>query len=184
LDFINDIIENVKKIWPFRIVHSYEQGVRWTSGISGPILKPGIKIFLPGVQSIDTLPITLSPAQFEVDFRTLDGKECTARIGMEYRTEDIKKLFMTVQDGEIAEGLPTLSIIAAGLATGVLSCYSYNDIWDGKEEVEEEMADECNAEFNKKWIEIVDMRIGSLKTTAGYKVFLSQSPKILTEIME
>lgn len=184
MDFINDIIENVKKVWPFRIIHSYEQGVRWTNGKPGPLLKTGVRTFLPGYQSIDSLPSTLSPAQFEIDFRTLDRKECTARVGMEYCVTNVTQLYMTVQEGEIAEGLPTLSIMASGLVSGVLASHTLDDIWDGKEEIEEEMADECNAVFRKKGIRVVDMRIGSLKTTAGYKVFLSNSPNVITEITE
>ncbi len=182
MDIFGTLIEYIEKIVPIRIIHTYEQGVRWSLGRPGPILKAGIYFFVPGLESIDTLPATLSPAQFEIDFQTLDGKECTTRIGMEYKIADIVQLYSTVQEGEIVENLPTLSIIASGLATGVLSNHTLEGLWANKEIIEEEMTDECNAEFNKKGIEIIDMRISSLKTTAGYKVFLSQSPK--QEIIE
>lgn len=184
MDILSTFVEYIEKLVPFRVIHSYEQGVRWTLGKPSSILGQGFYFFIPGLQSIDILPITLSPAQFEVDFRPIGGKECTARVGMEYKITDIIKLFSTIQDGEIAEGLPTLSIIASGLASGVLSCHTFNKCWDNKESIEEEMAGECNAEFNKRGIEIVDMRISSLKTTAGYKVFLSHSPKMIMETLE
>lgn len=184
MSILSTLFEYIEKFIPFRIIHSYQKGVRWTLGSPGPILTKGIHFFIPGFQSIDYLPTTLSPAQFEIDFLTMDAYECTARIGMEYRVTDIIKLYSTVQDGEIVEGLPTLSVIASGLANGVLSSQLYPELWNDKERIEEEMTDECNAEFHKRGLDIVDMKICSIKKTVGYKIFLSQSPKIITEIME
>jgi len=184
MNIISTFFEYIEQLIPVKIIHSYEQGVRWTFGKPGPILKQGIKFFFPFLQSIDTLPTTLSPAQFEVDILTIDGIECTCRIGMEYYIQNIITLYSKVQEGEIAEGLPTLSVIASGLAASVLSSYTYQALWTDKEKVEEEIADECNAVFKTKGIFVEDMRISSLKKTQGLKLFVTSSPTILTEIKE
>ena len=184
MEILNTLLEQITQLIPFRIVHTYEQGVRWTFGKPGPIFKSGIRFFFPFLQSIDTLPTTLSPAQFEIDIRTVDEYECTCRIGMEYYIKNIITLYSKVQEGEIAEGLPTLSVIASGLAASVLSSYTYRGLWSDKEKIEEEIADECNAVFESKGIFVEDMRISSLKKTQGLKIFMSMSPKILTEIIE
>lgn len=184
MEILNNIFQHIMDLIPFRIIHSYEQGVRWSFGKPGPILKSGIHFFIPFLQSIDTLPTTLSPAQFEIDVRTIDEYECTCRIGMEYRVVDIKTLYSKIQEGEIAEGLPTLSVIAAGLAASILSNYTYQKIWRDKEKLEEEIADECNAVFKTKGIFVEDMRISSCKKTQGFKIFMAKTPKILTEIEE
>lgn len=98
-NFVDAIISNLADLMPFVVVHSYEEGVRWTWGRNPLPLAPGIhrrdwirhSTEVLGVCD-DTLTL---PVQCII---TKDEKSVCFRVVVGYRVKDIVKHCCNVQD--------------------------------------------------------------------------------------
>lgn len=169
---LSGIKEAVEQLLPFRTVHSFEQGLRWTYGKPGNILRSGIHWFIPIIQSIDIVDVTLNSVDLDPQaIKTSDDVECVVKAGITYYIYDIKKLYTTLQNDEIECGIPTIENIAKGLIATYLSNCTYNGVWKDKELVEAEIATEINARVRSYGIKISDVSISDIGRVTNYRIF-------------
>jgi regulator of protease activity HflC (stomatin/prohibitin superfamily) len=96
---VEAIANNVAILLPFRIVHSYERGVKFRWGKDIATLEPGCHFFIPGVESIE--PINVVPETRNLPTQTAytkDGKAITFSGNVCYRVNDPRKMYTSIQD--------------------------------------------------------------------------------------
>ena len=178
-ELIISTIEALAKLLPIRIIHEYEQGLRWTLGRPGTILSKGLHFFLWGIQSIDRLDTTINAIDLEPQtLRTSDKLEFTLKAAIQFKITDIKKFYLGMQDGEAAAGFPTLASRARGLLATALSVKTYDEIWEDKESLEVEIADEIGA-----WAKVYGIRLENLDITEcgksqSFRIFIDRNQTI------
>lgn len=98
-EFVQIILSNLMQLMPFRIVRSYERGVRWTFGRNPVALDPGLRWciwFRHSTEIFAVVDFVLNlPTQ---SVRTKDGKEVVFSSNITLRIADPVKHYCAVQD--------------------------------------------------------------------------------------
>lgn len=163
------VLENFAKLLPLRTVHDYQQGLRWTFGKAGKNLKTGWKIFVPMVQSIDIIDRTISSIDLHPQvIRTSDNKQVAIRSGLEYRILDAREYFLNLQDND---AVATVRIVARGYIATELSKYDYQDIWGGKEDVENALTTRLQEKVAAWGLEAVRIHIAEYPEARSHRLF-------------
>lgn len=165
------LIETIVKIIPLRMIHSYEQGIRWTFGRPGKILRAGLHPFIWGIQSIDKIDTTCTSHEIENHIRTGDGRSVRVTCSYEYRVADVLDFSTKLEDTEWTENCPTLRRIAKGLLATNLCNFKYPEIWEDKEEIEEELLAELDTWAKRRGLCIVNLYISECVPTVNIRLF-------------
>lgn len=93
------ILQNLMELMPFRIIMSYQKGVRWTMGQNPKELAPGFHWCLPLRHSVEIVSCAEEfqnlPTQ---SVTTQDGKQICFSANIGYRITDAVAYFCEVQD--------------------------------------------------------------------------------------
>jgi regulator of protease activity HflC (stomatin/prohibitin superfamily) len=97
------LLDNLRELWPVKIIHSYERGVRFKMGqVTEPQLMPGWYLFWPFFWSIYEVSVVEDvldlPSQ---SITTKDGKMVTFSANVSYEVTDAVALWTEVQDFEV-----------------------------------------------------------------------------------
>jgi regulator of protease activity HflC (stomatin/prohibitin superfamily) len=87
-DFLRQILDHIKELWPIRVVDPDHQGVLFDRGRTAISLAPGYHWFIPGIQRIETIAVVYQELDCQLQtVETLDGIAVTfsANIGFEVR---------------------------------------------------------------------------------------------------
>ena len=86
---VDVVLQNVMEIMPFRIIMSYERGVRWRLGVNPKALDPGFHWCLPLLHTIEVININEEFHDLPVQtVTTSDGREITFSANVGYRIVD------------------------------------------------------------------------------------------------
>ena len=96
---VEAVLNNVATLLPFRMVHSYERGVRFRWGKDIAELSPGLHFFVPGIESIREVNVAPETRDLPTQSTyTKDGKNVTFSGNVCYRIVDARKMYVGVQD--------------------------------------------------------------------------------------
>lgn len=98
---VESILNNIARLMPFVIVHSYERGVRWTLGRNPVELQPGFRMRAWLVHSVESIVVVddviTTPIQSVI---TKDEKLVCFRASIGYRIVDVVRHATEVTDFE------------------------------------------------------------------------------------
>ena len=132
-----NLLDNFAKILPFRIVHDYEQGVRFTFGHASKTIhgmKKGWWLFIPIIQRIEITDITWGQVLLDTQsIATSDNVNISVSGSLVYRVSDARSYLLSVYDSDAPA---TLRAIAKGCVASVIMKSTYEDIHNNKENIE------------------------------------------------
>lgn len=127
MSWLDRIIELLHSLWPLRIIHSYQRGVRFWLGIDTKELKPGLYAFIPFFGNIEVVTVVPDVMDLGVhSITTKDDRKITFSANVAYEITDARAMFTQVQDFErslarLAEGHMAMKIREWDYAELILS---------------------------------------------------------------
>ncbi len=161
-----------------RIVDNRHVGCYSTLGqISTNEASPGVKLLIPGVQSIRAVPITNQTLDYkDVPVLTKDGLQLHMDVTIWYRLKPQKACDAYLQYTNISEALviPTIRSDLRAVAAG----FSSSDFYAGRDAVNAKVLEELT-NIKSEYFEVVDVKIRDIKlpkqvTDAIQKKLVSQ----------
>lgn len=166
-DLIAQAAEFIYDLWPFRIVHEWEQGVRLRCGRVVSLLGPGLHIFWPLIGEIHArntiLDVNVTDNQ-TVD--TADGVSVTFALAVKYRIADLARLYRSIVDHD-STVLNEVTASAAALAMTM-----------NYDEIEEELPDAVWRDVHERleeWgVELISVSLYTYCQARTFRVLLDQ----------
>lgn len=152
---------------PWKIVHKYEHGIRWTLGRPGRELvrEGGVMFYIPFFQDVDVVDGTVGPIHLPPQTITLaNGETWEVRVGLEYRVADAGVFICELGDNDDKE---VIAIKAGGIICKTLSA-SYGLT------ISAEVINELNQELEGYGVEIVSAQLIERAKVRPLKVFLGR----------
>ena len=173
-------LNNIATLLPFRIVHDYEQAVRFTLGHAGPTIRGidrGWHFFLPLVQRIQVVDATWGQVLFDSQsIETSDHKNLSVSGAAIYRVVDARNYLLTVFD---TDATATLRAIAKGVISSILAKKTFEDIHTDKEGMEQAAAEKFRQEVEGWGLDIQRVHFHDLVQTRNLRLHgLSQPPPV------
>lgn len=107
MGFLDKLLQMLLDIVPWRVVYSYEQGVRWTFGRTPTALQPGVHLCLPIIHEVQIISVV--DEFFELPVQsviTKDGELVCFSVSIGYRVTDPVAHFCSVTNFQDAsEGI-------------------------------------------------------------------------------
>jgi regulator of protease activity HflC (stomatin/prohibitin superfamily) len=177
-NFLVTIVENLARLLPFRIVHDYEQAVRFTLGHAGPTirgLERGWCFFVPLIQRVETVDATWGQVLLDTQsFETMDKVSLTVSGAIIYRVIDARCYLLSVFD---TDATATLRAIVKGCISAVLSRQSYDNIMAGKKNVENLVLADFRGEIEGWGLEVRRVHLHDLIRARSIRIHgFSQPP--------
>jgi regulator of protease activity HflC (stomatin/prohibitin superfamily) len=85
-------------LWPLRIVHAWESGVRVTTGKPRALLGTGLHWFIPLLGSLEISPTNTMVAETSLQTHTVEEETVTFTLGIQYHVHDLKAMFESIHD--------------------------------------------------------------------------------------
>jgi regulator of protease activity HflC (stomatin/prohibitin superfamily) len=175
--FLQAVVANIASLFPVRIIHSYEQGVKFSRGIDRKLLQPGFHFFIPGYQSIhaeSVVPQTINlPTQ---SFITRDNYDVSVSSNLEYQVVDVRKMWTGVQN---------LSTSINNTGMGYLSRYgrdnTFSELCKDTSELENKITEALNTKLEPWGTKINEFYITDVSRTIGLRHY-SDSSTLLKSI--
>lgn len=162
------VLENLVTFLPFRIVHSYQRGVRFSRGVAQAAqLEPGVHWFLPLFQSIEVVSVASEVLNLPTQtVTTLDGEPVSFSANIEYQVVDVVAMYCNVQDFEA-------SVIGAAmghLATKVRK-NNYLDLVAEQSPLERSLRDTLTTRLKEWGVKVLDVRLTDFVRARAYRVY-------------
>lgn len=146
MGWFQPIFDFIRQFWPFEIVYSYQQGIRFWCGNDVVELDPGIYMFLPffgRIEAVDVKPDVMRLSGQELTTR--DGVGVTLAVNVPYEVNSARDAFCNVQkfQDNIADECRT------AVAQEIRS-HTFAELLDTQGDVEERIADRV-AEVAGEW---------------------------------
>lgn len=175
---ITTLLNNLANLLPFRIVHDYEQAVRFTFGHAGPTIhgtKRGWCLFLPLFQRIQLVDATWGQIRFDTQsVETRDKVNLSVSGAAIYKVRDARSYLLSVFD---TDATATLRAIAKGCISSVLIKKSYEEIHVDKESTEKAIVEKFRQEVESWGLEIHKVHLHDLIKARNIHLHgLSQPP--------
>jgi regulator of protease activity HflC (stomatin/prohibitin superfamily) len=175
---ITTLLNNLANLLPFRIVHDYEQAVRFTFGHAGPTIhgtKHGWCLFVPLFQRIQIVDATWGQVLFDSQsVETKDKVNLSVSGAAIYKVRDARSYLLSVFD---TDATATLRAIAKGCIASVLIGKTYGEIHADKESTERTVVEKFRDEVDGWGLEIYKVHIHDLIKTRNIRLHgLSQPP--------
>lgn len=107
-EFFKWVIEHIVGLWPQRIVHVWEQGVRLWLGRPTKLLSPGLHAFFPVLGDIRKVDCTWDVLETGWLTHSIGGQTVSFTIGLPYRVTDAQAMLTQIYDeGETVENRVT-----------------------------------------------------------------------------
>ena len=137
MTWVQAIFDFLRQFWPFEIVYSYQQGIRFWCGNDVAEIDPGLYMFVPffgRIEVLDTKPDVMRLAN--QDLTTLDGVGVTVSANVPYEINSARAAFVNVQKvtDNIADECRT------AVAQAVRS-HTYAELLAQQGEIENDVAD-------------------------------------------
>ena len=164
---VEAILTNLAQLLPWRIVHSYERGVRFRLGRDVEELLPGWHWFWPAFESIDI--VNVAPETRNLPTQTVmskDGKPVTFSANVCYRITDARQMFVSVQDFDEAMIAYAMCHLASEIGARTLV-----GLRRDREELEPNLADSLSEKVGAWGAAIEWVGITDLANANAYRVF-------------
>lgn len=157
---VTTLLNNLANLLPFRIVHDYEQAVRFSFGHAGRTIrgeKHGWCLFVPLFQRIQIVDATWGQVSFDSQsVETKDAVNVSVSGAAIYRVLDARNYLLSVFD---TDATATLRAIAKGCMGSVLITKTYSEAHTDKENIEKEIAQKFRQEVKGWGLEIDKVHI-------------------------
>ena len=141
------VLDNFAKLLPFRIIHDYEQAVRYTFGHAGRTMhgtETGWCLFLPLIQNVDIIDVTWGQVRLDSQsVETKDKMNLSISGAVVYRVADARDYLLCVSDDDAAA---TLRAVAKGCVTSVLLDSNLDDVCSNRKQMQDRIAQELQKE--------------------------------------
>jgi regulator of protease activity HflC (stomatin/prohibitin superfamily) len=160
------ILDNLYKLWPYRIVDADCQGLRLYRG-GMKLLLPGGHWFWPGLQEIETYNVVYQNVDCgEQSLTTKDRKRVTLSCNLGYRTHDLMKMRMSYWHFD-----KTLVNDARGIVYEVVTTHTLDELLADPEVIQKVLLAELRKEFAGSGVRIQSAKLDQLVEVKPYKVF-------------
>ncbi|MFC1636919.1 SPFH domain-containing protein [Planctomycetota bacterium] len=175
---ITTLMNNLANLLPFRIIHDYEQAVRFTFGHAGPTIhgvKKGWCLFAPLFQRVQIVDATWGQVLFDSQsIETKDKMNISVSGAAIYKVRDARSYLLSVFD---TDATATLRAIAKGCMASVLIEKAYHQIHADKEKAEKAIVEKFRQEVEGWGLEIHKVHIHDLTKARNIRLHgLSQPP--------
>ena len=175
---VTTLLNNLANLLPFRIIHDYEQAVRFTFGHAGPTIhgvKRGWCLFVPLFQKVQIIDATWGQVLLDSQsVETKDKMNISVSGAAIYRVKDARSYLLSVFD---TDATATLRAIAKGGIASVIMKKTYNQIHKDKEDTEKAIIEKFRQEVEGWGIEIHKVHIHDLAKARNIRLHgLSQAP--------
>ena len=170
-NIIGTLLNNLVNLLPFRIIHDYEQAVRFTFGHAGPTIRGkerGWCLFVPLFQRVIIVDATWGQVLLDAQtIQTQDKIPLSVSGATIYRISDARSYLLSVFDTDAAA---VLRAVAKGVIASVLMAKAYNDIYRDKEGIQEEIVDRFRKEIDGWGVEISKVHLHDLIQTRNIRL--------------
>lgn len=164
---LTSLLDNVVNVLPVKIIHTYEQGVYFKQGKDIKLLRPGIHLHRPIIDSIEkisTVPQTINlPTQSVL---TKDGEAVTVSSNLEYKIHNARKVWTKVQDLD-----DSLHNTGMGYLSRFVRSYNYDKLAVSTEKLEEEVLENLNEKVNPWGVTVNEFYITDFVKARQYRLF-------------
>lgn len=161
------LLDNVVNVLPVKIVHTYEQGVYFKKGKDIKLLRPGIHLHRPildSIEKISTVPQTINlPTQ---SILTKDGEAVTCSSNLEYEIRNARKVWTRVQDLD-----DSLHNTGMGYLARFTRQYPYAKLALSTEKLEEEIRENLNVKVKPWGVHVNEFYITDFVKAQQYRLF-------------
>ena len=177
-NIITTLMNNLANLLPFRIIHDYEQAVRFTFGHAGPTIygnKKGWCLFVPLFQRVQIVDATWGQVLFDSQsVETKDTVNLSVSGAAIYKVINARNYLLSVFD---TDATATLRAIAKGCIASVLIGKTYNEVHTNKESIERVIVEKFRQEVEGWGLEIYKVHIHDLTKARNIRLHgLSQPP--------
>jgi regulator of protease activity HflC (stomatin/prohibitin superfamily) len=160
------ILDNLYKLWPYRIVDADCQGIRhWRGGMT--LLLPKGHWFVPGLQEIETYNTVYQNVDCgEQSLTTKDGKRVTLSCNLGYRINDLVKMRLSYWHFD-----KTLVNEARGVVYEVVTTHTLVELLADPEVIQKVLLQRVRKEFEGSGVRMLSAKLDQLVEVKPYKVF-------------
>ncbi|MHC5001273.1 MAG: SPFH domain-containing protein [Planctomycetota bacterium] len=170
-NIIGTLLNNLVNLLPFRIIHDYEQAVRFTFGHAGPTIrgkKRGWCLFVPLFQRVIIVDATWGQVLFDAQtIQTQDKIPLSVSGATIYRISDARSYLLSVFDTDAAA---VLRAVAKGVIASILMSKTYDDIYSDKEGIQEQIVDRFRQEIEGWGVEVSKVHLHDLIQTRNIRL--------------
>lgn len=164
------IFDRLYLLWPFRIVHSFQQGVRFWLGRDVAELQPGFYVFCPFLGSIELVDVAQDVINLPVNsVTTQDGRSISFSANIVFEIANARKKYVKVQD---------FGTSLDALASGHLAACVRGQLWETVQEDQDALEEEIKRRLQKavtKWgVKIVAVHITDMVEARQYRLFTDE----------
>lgn len=178
-NIITTLLNNLANLLPFRIIHDYEQAVRFTFGHAGPTIfgtKQGWCLFMPLFQRVQIVDATWGQVLFDSQsVETKDKVNLSVSGAAIYRVSDARNYLLSVFD---TDATATLRAIAKGGIASVLIEKTFEEIHTDKESTERAVVEKFRQEVDGWGLEIHKVHIHDLTKARNIRLHGLVQPPI------
>ena len=170
-NIIGTLLNNLANLLPFRIIHDYEQAVRFTFGHAGPTIRGfehGWCLFVPLFQRIIIVDATWGQVLFDTQtIQTRDKISLSVSGATIYRISDARNYLLSVFDTDAAA---VLRAVAKGAMASVLITHTYEEVYRDKEAVQEQIMQRFCQEIDGWGVEVSKVYLHDLIQTRNIRL--------------
>src|SRR4051812_41059319 len=98
-DFLQKLFEFIREFWPFSIIHSYEQGVKFRFGDDIAELNHGVWFRWPFLEEIHEVSVAEQTKNLLTQsLTTADNESISFSVNIVYKIGSARKMYVSVHD--------------------------------------------------------------------------------------
>lgn len=166
MGWLQPILDFLRQFWPFALVYSYEQGIRFWCGQDVAELDPGLYMFVPFFGSIETMHVRPDVLYLaNQDLTTKDGVGLTVSATIIYEIHDARAAYVNVQN--VVDNI--MDACRAAISQEVRE-HPYDELLADQESAENAIADRV-AEATADWgVQIHRINFASFIKTKNFSL--------------
>lgn len=165
------ILDNLYKLWPYRIIDADCQGVRLYRG-GMTLLKPGGHWHFPGLHQIEEYCTVYQNIDCgEQRLTTKDAIKVTLSCNLGYRITDLMKMRLQFQHFDTS-----LRNVARGIVYEVVAEHTYAELIADPQMIQQALLKGCRKELEGTGVRVMDAKLDQFAETRMYSIFGS-TPK-------
>lgn len=161
------LFNNLGALIPVIKIHSYERGVKFRWGKDIGIVKPGIWLYLPYVESIESVDVQEQTHNLLTQSMTSkDDKIVTFSCNLTYKVTNARKKFTVVHNFD--ESIQSLVMMTVA---DEVSASTFKQLTHEKLQVEARILDRLNLRVTRWGAKIIDFAFTDLVQARVYRLF-------------
>lgn len=161
------VLDNLYKIWPYRIVDADEQALRFWLGKTVILLQPGGHWFVPGLSKIEKWTVTYQEIDCLVQsMETKDGISITFSANAGFVVTDVVKMRLGMHDFDA-----TFERSLRGILGEIVETTTFADLRGSRSRLAARAKRQLAREMNPCGVEVRRVRLTDFVRTKQYRLF-------------